>query len=460
MDQEVIDAIMDNVILEPENDDVNEVFFLENEDEEDNQVHQARNDEDANHQAEQSLAESSDENIDIFDTKVFGAPVVAYGELNLNFYLKSNDVIDGKVHIEKIFGLVKKDNSVLKFRLILKGEVRNSLGPLSVIPVLKLTHEFVYLSDEPILCSIRILKKDENGIRRTTEGTMLDRFPINISLNTKIGVRYKITIKIGQYLKTQEKAKNAPSYARKFNDDSTSDFRIKCKDSIFYVHQWILADRCEYFAAILRNDCVESRRKELSIDDFEPEIVEAFLRYVYNGTLNMKFHLKTSDVTSFIVNIMEIADKYNFTELINTCDSYLGQFYACRLNVTENKKYLKSLIKFGVEQADKLRAKKLSAAIFLWKQKDQTISDSFFSSLIDQLPNFANLVAKTASRKDYRKWIEEHESWCFDTALSEDDLIESLSPAEKRKMNWNNNIAIIAGAFGEMKDATECDENI
>ena len=28
---------------------------------------------------------------------------------------------------------------------------------------------------------------------------------------------------------------------------------------------------------------------------------------------------------------MQIADKYNFSDLANTCDSYIAQWYACKL---------------------------------------------------------------------------------------------------------------------------------
>ena len=56
---------------------------------------------------------------------------------------------------------------------------------------------------------------------------------------------------------------------------------------MFPVHQWILENRSEYFASIMRNDCQENENNELKIEDFKPHIVDMLLRYIYNGTLNL-----------------------------------------------------------------------------------------------------------------------------------------------------------------------------
>ena len=71
--------------------------------------------------------------------------------------------------------------------------------------------------------------------------------------------------------------------SRNFNDQSSSDFIIECKNKNFYVHQMILKDQSEYFEAILRNDCKENEEKKLIIDDFDPKVVEIFLRQIYSG---------------------------------------------------------------------------------------------------------------------------------------------------------------------------------
>jgi hypothetical protein len=48
-------------------------------------------------------------------------------------------------------------------------------------------------------------------------------------------IQYSIIIRIGQDVKTQAQAKLKPDYANKFDDTFSSDFIVKCKDSIFHV---------------------------------------------------------------------------------------------------------------------------------------------------------------------------------------------------------------------------------
>ena len=96
---------------------------------------------------------------------------------------------------------------------------------------------------------------------------------------------YDIFIRIGQDISHQEQAKMTTNYANKFDDEKSSDFKVKCKNVTFHAHQWILADRSEYFSMIFRNDCLEMKKKELTIEDFEPHVVKSFLKYIYNGTL-------------------------------------------------------------------------------------------------------------------------------------------------------------------------------
>ena len=55
------------------------------------------------------------------ERNVAGRPEVAFGALTMNFCPPLNgQIIDHNV--DKIFGLVKNDNSVLKFRLIVTGK--------------------------------------------------------------------------------------------------------------------------------------------------------------------------------------------------------------------------------------------------------------------------------------------------------------------------------------------------
>jgi hypothetical protein len=144
--------------------------------------------------------------------------------------------------------------------------------------------------------------------------------------------------------------------SRKFNDQSTSDFIVECQNEKFYVHEMILKDQSEYFEAILRNDCLENKEKKLKIDDFEPEIVEALLRYIYNGAV------KNDELT---LDLMKIADKYNFTNWYDAIDSQLAQTVP-RVDMFSAEEIVKNLTGW-IPYCEKTGAPKLSAMIFLWK---------------------------------------------------------------------------------------------
>ena len=87
-------------------------------------------------------------------------PEVAYGILCLSFYPPSSVDDTKKFSIEKLFGLVKEDNSVLKFRILVSGSWERKSETLFD---LKVSHKVYYLSDEPIHCDLTI--KDHAGER-------------------------------------------------------------------------------------------------------------------------------------------------------------------------------------------------------------------------------------------------------------------------------------------------------
>ena len=217
---------------------------------------------------------------------------------------------------------------------------------------------------------------------------------------------------------------------------------------MFPVHQWILEDRSEYFASIMRNDCQENENKQLIIVDFKPHIVDMLLRYIYNGTLKLPAYEdgdeKEYQMLQDVSDLMQIADKYVLRELADACDSYVAQWYACRLkNFCPNENFLNHLLKFGVKTADKLQAKKWTVAIFQWMLNERSRDyEELWSSLLYEFPNFATLAANLAVKTDYQDWIRQHETWSFDTSVTD--------------VTTGNSIAVITGKFGEMKGAVQC----
>jgi len=378
------------------------------------------------------------------ERKVGDMPEVAQGTLRM-FFCPHNDQI---IHynIDKAFGLVKTDNSVLKFRLIVTGTCEKDS--------VKLKHKFVYLSDEAMTCHIQMYYANELIEENTTKDCMSNEENNVFEIYGKddlLRLGYTFIIRIGQDLDAQAQAKMNPNYANKYKDRSSSDFLVKCEDSMFPVHQWILEDRSEYFASIMRNECQENESKELKIEDFKPHIVDMLLRYIYNGTLNIPGYGKNvqeyNHMFQDVSDLMQLADKYLLRELADACDSYLAQWYACYL---KKKYYIKNfanhLLEFGVKTAEKFQAKKLAVVIFQWKFNERSGDyEELWSSLLYDFPNFATLAANLAVKKEYQDWVHQHELWAFDT-------FHWLTPDGAT----GNSIAIITGKFGEMKGAVQC----
>ena len=421
-------------------------------------------------------------------------PEVAYGILCLSFYPPSSVDDTKKFSVEKLFGLVKEDNSVLKFRILVSGSWERS----DSLVELKVSHKVYYLSDEPIHFDLTI--KDHDGERYSiihTSMSCLDIRRFLVASDDENIVNYQIEFKIGQDPKTQDHAKITTNYANKFNNESTSDFRVKCRDEVFHVHKWILADRSEFFAAILRNNCLENKNEQLVISDFKPHIVCMLLRFIYNGTLKLPFYKNFSEMSDDLSDLMQIADKYNFMDLFDTCDTILAQYLAVNLskftNDFENDIVYNSEIENPENDAEidssnlpacvrrrarmlvhamkmfgKVQARKCAATIFLWKQEADLPSefDDLWSGFMNDYPDFVTLAAKTASRKDYRKWHDQHRTWTFHTVIAKNrrdggSPASAPAPACKRlnvskNLHRVNSIAFIVGPFGDMKGAVQC----
>ena len=249
--------------------------------------------------------------------------------------------------------------------------------------------------------------------------------------------------------KVDESSDTSTSFAQKFNDQDTSDFTVKCQDKSFYVHQMILKERSEYFSMILRNDCIENQKKELILDDSDPKIVESMLRYIYNNTVPVSN-------SNRVMDLLQIADKYQFTELFDACDSYLAQICTHKLSKRPYipRTALRPYIKRAVEGANMVRAPKWTAAIFQKRIEDANLpvrynahvaqSDDLeetWTSLIAQNTDFASMAAKT-TRRDFTAWLEQHKAWTF-------------VPFVKNKEKTND-LVFIVGPQGEMKGAIQC----
>ena len=252
-------------------------------------------------------------------------------------------------YIEKVFGLmVKENNIVLKFKLVVKDTEQGS----------RIKFKLIYLSEEKIDCKFEEVDLGIQEQKQLKSGDTLVKLvyePSDVLIGDTRVIDFSFSIGLTFDASSQMKCN---FMSRKFNDQSTSDFVVECQNEKFHVHKIILKDQSEYFEAILRNDCLENKENKLRIDDFEPEDVEALLRYIYNGAVhNDDFKITT---------MMKISDKYNFTNLYDAIDSQLAQTIS-RFDMLSDEKVVKRMTGW-IPYCETTGAPKLSAMIFLWKQ--------------------------------------------------------------------------------------------
>ena len=284
---------------------------------------------------------------DGFCSKINDKPVDAIGHM---IFQCDFDHFKSPFYIEKVFGLiVKEKNIVLKFKLVMKDTKEKSR---------RIKFKLIYLSEEKIECKFEDEDLEIRVKKQLKIGDTLVKLvckPAKVLIQDSRFIDFSFSIGLSFDVSSQMKCN---FMSRKFDDQSSSNFIIECQNKKFHVHEIVLKDQSEYFEAILRNDCLENKEKKLRIDDFEPETVQALLRYIYNGAV------QNDDLTA---NVMKIADKYNFTDLYDAIDSHLAQTVPRFEMPISDKEIVKTLTGW-IPYCEKTGAPKLSAMIFLWKQ--------------------------------------------------------------------------------------------
>ena len=241
--------------------------------------------------------------------------------------------------------------------------------------------KLVYLSEDLIDCKFGRMRK-----KRPDEWTLKENLLSgDEALKTKFNLvnpRFSFRMSISLCLKETDQDSIPTSIARSFNDQASSDFIVKCQDKEFYVHKYILKQQSEYFDRLLNNNFVERENNFVAIDDFEPEIVEILLRYLYTGVVCLP--------GQGIRDVIRIVDKYNFIEAFDAIDTFLAQEILWRLNIVikSNEEKLSDFEKL-VNRAEKSKLPKLATMLVLWKNSNNSeISDVKWSKLIRENPNF------------------------------------------------------------------------
>ena len=99
---------------------------------------------------------------------------------------------------------------------------------------------------------------------------------------------------------------------------STADLTIICKDKHFMAHKIILSARSGVFATMFcHDDFKENSMSEVNITDCDKDIMEMFLKYVYEGVMG-----KTTFGAA--EGLIDIATKYDVQPLVDACSDILA----------------------------------------------------------------------------------------------------------------------------------------
>ena len=368
-----------------------------------------------------------------------GKPVDAMTNLRVYFDFK-----EFKTSFEKVFGVfLKESNVLLKFHSIFSYTPSPGNDPIG-----RYEFKLIYLSEDPIDCKIvnRATKKSvflQNLICGNQLYEKMEVIPIKSrSICRPINITISLSLKMP--------SKDFPLLSKissSFNDEKSSDFIVECHKKEFYVHQYILKQQSEYFAGLLLNNCMESENKRIVINDFEPQVVEILLRYLYNGAIC----LSTIRDEEIMIGVIKIADKYNFTALVDAIDSYCAQLYFLNLLIIPNPL---NFLRRAITIVDETSLPKLAMSICLWKNSKciNDISDEQWSKLIREYPRFAQRMANVSCRKDYQEWGRQHRSWLL--SLVKFDKNPDTTPVIRTIRTTDS--AIIVGPLGELKGAVKC----
>jgi len=148
-----------------------------------------------------------------------------------------------------------------------------------------------------------------------------------------------------------------------------SDFEIEAKDgTLFKVHRVILAYHSPFFEAMFKHNTLETLSNSIQIDDFPPQILKIFIRYMYKGIVEERTDFQ---------KLFLLADKYKVKELCRHCVIQMIQ----KMEVSNCCEYLFLLKQFGLLQESKLRK---SVVKFITKNLHLVQETPEFDRLMDQ----------------------------------------------------------------------------
>lgn len=187
----------------------------------------------------------------------------------------------------------------------------------------------------------------------TEDNQDTDNFVIYFTIEHNIPIIKRYTM--NSYVNiTAKKFELFERLTRMYYEKPCTDIKINVGNKEFLAHKSILS-RSPVFAAMFSHEMLESKENVVDIKEVDPEIFEIFLKFLYLGeideikitesTNNMIFDIidlaniyqvedlkiKLADIVARFTNISNVtdhlilADKYNMTDLRNSCMFFIHQ---------------------------------------------------------------------------------------------------------------------------------------
>ena len=157
-------------------------------------------------------------------------------------------------------------------------------------------------------------------------------------------------------------------FGKAFRSEEFSDFKIRCGGQIFPCHKLVLSARSPVFKAMFQSNMREASINEVTINDFQPRVLDNMLQFIYTGTFESGY------ITANIAfDLLGAANKYQLEQLKNICEDKLCE----SLDIGNSMEYL---VVSDMQGADKLRQMSLD---FIVKNMDLIVDTPVYRNWMD-----------------------------------------------------------------------------
>ncbi|CAF1189240.1 unnamed protein product [Didymodactylos carnosus] len=100
-----------------------------------------------------------------------------------------------------------------------------------------------------------------------------------------------------------------------FQQKFLCDILLICGNKRIEAHRIVISSMSDYFYAMFSSNMLETKQKEVIINDIDPDALEKLINYAYDGKIDFKFDSVTS--------ILSAASMLNISEIVEACCNYI-----------------------------------------------------------------------------------------------------------------------------------------